>query len=151
MGQQKVILFFVVAGVVAFGLGYSLAAYKGNAEREKMISEYATRVVENEREYAKKLEREREQHAKSTDELLARLQESGDRERDLVLRSDRLQRELASRATRSTTDDGACGTCEKRFERCSRLLAEGVGLVSEGAGLAERIAVKKDGLVVYVK
>ena len=46
----------LVAGIVAFGLGYSLASYKADAEIESMISDHAMRVANAEKEYAKKLE-----------------------------------------------------------------------------------------------
>lgn len=141
----------LVAGVVAFGLGYSLAAYKADAEIESMISDHAKRVADSEREYAKKLESEKNQRELDISSLLEQIRESNARERELVIRADRLQRDLADRARRPTAGDSACGACEVRLAGCTKLLSEGVGLVAEGAALSERIAVRKDGLADYSK
>lgn len=141
----------IVAGVVAFGLGYSLASYKADAEMESMISDHATRVANAEKEYAEKLEKERHRRELDVSSLLSQIRESHERERDLTRTADRLRHDLAARAKRPSAGTGACGVIENRLAGCARLLAEGVELVAEGAALSERIAVRKDGLSDYAK
>ena len=141
----------LVAGVVAFGLGYSLASYKADAEIESMISDHAMRVANAEKEYAKKLEYERHRRELDVSSLLSQIRESHERERSLTRTADRLQRELAARAKRPSASTGACGVIENRLAGCTRLLGEGVELVAEGAALSERIAVRKDGISDYAK
>lgn len=141
----------IFCGVVLFGVGYSLAYWRGQAEIESMISDHATRVANAEKEYAEKLEKERHRRELDVSSLLSQIRESHERERELVIRADRLRHDLADRAKRPSASTGACGACEVRLAGCTRLLAEGVELSAEGAGLAERIAVRKDGLSDYAR
>ena len=141
----------IVAGVAAFGLGYSLASYKADAKMESMIFDHATRVANAEKEYAKKLEAERHRRELDVSSLLSQIRESHERERSLTRIADRLRNELTNRASRPSASAGACGAIENRLAGCTRLLSEGVELVAEGAALSERIAVRKDGISDYAK
>ncbi len=145
---KRITIFF---GVVLFGVGYSLAYWRGQAEIESMISDHATRVANAEKEYAEKLEKERHRRELDVSSLLSQIRESHERERSLTRTADRLRNDLAARAKRSSASAGACGACEVRLAGCTRLLAEGVELSAEGAGLAERIAVRKDGVSDYAR
>ena len=145
---KRITIFF---GVVLFGVGYSLAYWRGQAEIESMISDHATRVANAEKEYAEKLEKERHRRELDVSSLLSQIRESHERERSLTRTADRLQRELAARAKRPSASTGACGVIENRLVGCTRLLSEGVELVAEGSALSERIAVRKDGISDYAK
>ena len=137
--------------VVSFCLGFALAHWRGQAEIESMISDHAMRVANAEKEYAEKLEKERHRRELDVSSLLSQIRESHERERDLTRTADRLRHDLADRAKRPSTSTGACRACDVRLAGCTRLLAEGVELSAEGAGLAERIAVRKDGVSDYAR
>ena len=47
----------------------------------------------------------------------------------------------------SGADSDPCAPIRKRLTSCTRLLEEGASLSSEGAGLAEGIASKKDAVI----
>lgn len=141
----------LIASIVAFALGYALADALGDAERESLLADYSKRFADVQEKHAAELESEREQRVKDVDSLLKQLHESHDRERNLVVRADRLQRDLASSAKRKPQGSSSCRTCEERLSQCKGLLGEGVVLSSQGGVLAERIAVKKDGLASYLE
>ena len=136
----------LVAGVVVFGLGFSLAYWRGEAKIQTLKVNYETSAKEAKATYVKKLEAEREQRARDVSALLEQIKQAHDRERSLTTRVDRMRinldriaRNAEGKATNSSAD-------AKRLGQCARLLNEGVSLVNEGLGLVERISIKKDGL-----
>ncbi len=142
---------FGVAVVISFMLGAGLVGYKAEAEKQEMIAKYEKAVSDVEKQANARLDEEREQRAKDTSKLLARLHESHARERNLRQRAERLQHDIARSAKARAKNTGSCGACEKRLLGCGKLLSEGIDLVSEGAELVERIAIKKDGVADYVR
>lgn len=137
----------VGAAAVCFVGGYWVSAQVYKREIADMVADYERRSKAAQEEQNAKLLAEREKNAKTTSELLEKLNELSVRQRNAAATADRLQRELANRAKVSRTESGSCRDCEERSARCAELLAEGVGLAQEGGGLAERIAIRKDAAV----
>lgn len=140
----------VGAAAVCFLGGYWVASQVYKREIQEMISDYERRSRVAQEEQNAKLLAEREKNAKTTSELLEKLNDFSVRQRNAAATADRLQRDLAARAKVSASDSGACKSCEQRFAKCARLLSEGVGLAGEGSELAERIAIRKDALAEFV-
>lgn len=139
----------VGAAAVCFVGGYWVAAQVYKREIQEMISDYERRSKVAQEEQNAKLLAEREKNAKTTSELLEKLNDFSVRQRNASATADRLQRELANRAKVSGAKSSSCADCEKRFARCSELLSEGIGLAQEGGDLAERIAIRKDAVVSF--
>ena len=139
----------VGAAAVCFVGGYWVAAQVYKREIADMVSDYERRSKVAQEEQNAKLLAEREKNAKTTSELLEKLNDLSVRQRNASAIADRLQRELANRAKVSRSESGSCRDCEERSARCAELLAEGIGLADEGRGLAERIAIRKDSLVNF--
>ena len=139
----------LVTALLLFGAGYQYAAALYKAKISDMVAEYEAKAREFEQDAKFKLQAERDGYAKATSELLAKLRESEDRQRDLAVNADRLRDELARRARLPSAGSSACRACEERLASCQGLLSDGVGLAEEGARLAERGAIRKDGLAAY--
>lgn len=139
----------LVTALLLFGAGYQYAASLYKVKISDMVAEYEAKAREFEQDAKFKLQAERDGYAKATSELLAKLRESEDRQRDLVVNTNRLRDELARRSRMSAAGDTACRAVEERLAGCQRLLGEGVGLAEEGARLGERTAIRKDGLAAY--
>ena len=139
----------VGAAAVCFVGGYWVSAQVYKREIADMVADYERRSKAAQEEQNAKLLAEREKNAKTTSELLEKLNELSVRQRNAAATADRLQRELANRAKVSGAKSNSCADCEKRFARCSELLSEGIGLAQEGGDLAERIAIRKDAVVSF--
>ena len=84
-----------------------------------------------------------EKNAETVSNLIQKMQSLEARNRSLSSTASRLSERLRASGM-SGSGPAPGGTCEKRLARCSELLGEGVELLAEGAGLAERIATRKD-------
>ena len=136
-------LVLVLAILGAAVLGYTLAARSYSAEIAQMQADFSARAQE---QAEQNLQKERENAERLSAAIAAR---------DAALRQlaatrddvDGLRDELASYQRKlSAAGTGACESERKRLAGCVRLLSEGAGLATEGAGLAERIAIDKDAL-----
>lgn len=137
------------AAAVFFGFGYWVSTQVHEREIAEMVSDFQRRAKASQEEQNAKLLAEREKNAKTTSELLEKLNDLSVRQRNASDTANRLQRELANRAKVSGAKSSSCADCEKRFAECAGLLAEGVGLAQEGGDLAERIAIRKDAVVSF--
>ena len=136
-------LILVVALVGAAVLGYTLAAKGYAAEISRLQAEYSAKaqaMAESNLEEAKKSAKRLSDAITARDAALRQLAATrGD--------VDGLRDELASYQRKlSATGTGACESERKRLAGCVRLLSEGAGLASEGARLAQRLAIDKDAL-----
>ena len=136
-------LILVVAVVGAAVLGYTLAAKSYAAEISRLQAEYSAKaqaMAESNLEEAKKSAKRLSDAITARDAALRELDAArGD--------SDGLRDELASYQRKlSATGTGACESERKRLAGCVRLLREGADLASEGARLAQRIAIDKDAI-----
>lgn len=100
------------------------------AAREKLQAEAREKAKEN---------------AETVSNLIQKMQSLEARNRSLSATASRLSERLRSSGV-SPADTDPGGTCEKRLARCQSLLGEGVELLSEGSGLSERIAARKDAI-----
>ncbi|MDO4937899.1 MAG: hypothetical protein Q4E62_08285 [Sutterellaceae bacterium] len=144
----KVLAWMLVAWGL-FGVGYFYASYKYDAKIATMVADHERQARVQAEQLKGQLQKERDDYAKATSNLLAQLRESENMQRDLADDAIRLRDELARRSRLPAAGNSSCGTIEKRLASCQGLLAESVELLAEGAGLSDRIAVKKDGLAAY--
>lgn len=86
-----------------------------------------------------------EKNAEVISDFTKKIQTLEARNRSLSASAARLSERLRA-AGMSPADSDPSGTCSKRLARCQELLGESLGLLSEGAGLAERIAARKDAI-----
>lgn len=136
-------LILVVALGGAAALGYTLAAKSYAAEISQLQAEYSAKaqaMAESNLEEAKKSAKKLSDAITARDAALRQLAASrGD--------VDGLRDELASYQRKlSAAGTGACESERKRLAGCVRLLREGADLASEGARLAQRIAIDKDAI-----
>ena len=136
-------LILVVAVVGAAILGYTLAARSYSAEIAQMLADFSARAQEQ----AEKNLQEAEKNARTLSEAIA-ARDAALRELDAARGdSDGLREQLASYERKlSSAGPSACESERKRLAGCVRLLREGADLASEGARLAQRIAIDKDAI-----
>lgn len=136
-------LILVVAVVGAAVLGYTLAAKGYAAEISRLQADFSARAQE---QAEKNLQEAKRNAEKLSDAIAAR--DAALRELDAARGdSDGLREQLASYERRlRTAGSGACESDRKRLAGCVSLLREGADLASEGARLAQRIAIDKDAL-----
>lgn len=84
-----------------------------------------------------------EKNAETVSNFVQRIQELESRNRSLSASASRLSERLRATGV-SPADSDPGSTCPVRLAECRRLLGEGLELLSEGSGLAERIAARKD-------
>ena len=135
---------YSVAGLLIFGSGYKYAAALYEADIADMQAQHAMAMKEKTDEYRAKEKTQAQQLADAWDALeraraeSVSLRDDGDRVR---VEADHYRAEL------SRANSDSCTPFRKRLARCTDLLAEGASLSSEGAGLAERVAARKDAVV----
>ena len=87
-----------------------------------------------------------EKNAETVSNLIQKMEGLEARNRSLSASASRLSERLrAAGVSPADTDSGS--TCPVRLAECRRLLGEGVELLAEGSGLAERISARKDAVV----
>lgn len=124
--------------------GYKYAAALYEADIADMQAQHAMAMKEKTDEYRAKEKTQAQQLADAWDELERARAESVSLHDDV----DRVRVEAAHyRAELSRANSDSCTPFRKRLARCTDLLAEGASLSSEGAGLAERVAARKDAVV----
>ena len=135
---------YSVAGLLIFGSGYKYAAALYEADIADMQAQHAMAMKEKTDEYRAKEKTQAQQLADAWDALERARAESVSMRDDVDrvrIEADRYRAELS----RASSD--SCTPFRKRLARCTDLLAEGTSLSSEGAGLAERVAARKDAVV----
>ena len=124
--------------------GYKYAAALYEADIADMQAQHAMAMKEKTDEYRAKEKTQAQQLADAWD-ALERVRAESVSLRDDV---DRVRVEADHyRAELSRANSDSCTPFRKRLARCTDLLAEGASLSSEGAGLAERVAARKDAVV----
>ena len=109
-----------------------------------MQAQHAMAMKEKTDEYRAKEKTQAQQLADAWDALERARAESASLRDDV----DRVRVEADHyRAELSRANSDSCTPFRKRLARCTDLLAEGASLSSEGAGLAERVAARKDAVV----
>lgn len=124
--------------------GYKYAAVLYEADIADMQAQHAMAMKEKTDEYRAKEKTQAQQLADAWDALERARAESVSLRDDV----DRVRVEADHyRAELSRANSDSCTPFRKRLARCTDLLAEGASLSSEGAGLAERVAARKDAVV----
>lgn len=133
-----------LAAVAIFASGYKYAAAIYEADIADMQTQHALALKEKTDEYRSKEQSQAKQLADAWDQLERARAESVDLRADV----DRV-RKLADdyRARLPAAGSDSCDAVRKRLTSCTRLLEEGAKLSAEGAGLAERVAARKDAVV----
>ncbi len=139
MAQKLQILAIIAAFLVGFATGGGLVKFFWQRENLAEI----TALQEQTKQALENAEQQKKQAAEIQSDLLARLATADSSNRGRLRDIERLREQL--RAMPSTASDTS-GTCQKRLAQCRNFLAEGIELSNEGRELAERIAIKKDGL-----
>ena len=131
----------VVLGLfmAVFFIGY----YEG---RQATKAEYQKAVLEAQAKAKAEAEETARKNAEAYGELVGKMQDLETRNRSLVSTASRLSERLRASGV-SSDDTDTCRSERIRRVHCEGLLAEGVDLLGEGAGLSERIAAKKDAIV----
>lgn len=124
--------------------GYKYAAALYEADIADMQAQHAMAMKEKTDEYRTKEKTQAQQLADAWDALERARAESVSLRDDV----DRVRVEADHyRAELSRANSDSCTPFRKRLAICTDLLAEGASLSSEGAGLAERVAARKDAVV----
>lgn len=133
-----------LAAVAIFASGYKYAAAIYEADIADMQTQHALALKEKTDEYRSKEQSQAKELAAAWDQLERVRAESIDLRADV----DRV-RKLADdyRARLPAAGSDSCDAVRKRLTSCTRLLEEGAKLSAEGAGLAERVAARKDAVV----
>lgn len=133
-----------VAAAALFVSGYKYAASIYKAEIAQLREEHALATKELTDEYREKERGQAQQLADAWDKYEKARAESVDLRADV----DRV-RKLADnyRARLSAASPDSCDVIRERLASCTELLSEGASLSSEGAGLAERVAARKDAVI----
>lgn len=133
-----------VAAAALFVSGYKYAASIYEAEIAHLREEHALATKELTDEYREKERGQAQQLADAWDKYEKARAESVDLRADV----DRV-RKLADnyRARLSAASPDSCDVIRERLASCTELLSEGASLSSEGAGLAERVAARKDAVI----
>ena len=134
------------AAIAAFILGFSSASVLADRDKQKREKEHLSALLKQEQDYGERLKAREMEAAEAYSSMLTRLRESESNHRDLLQHSERLREQLAAAGKVSGQSANSTGTCEKRLARCADVLGEGVSLLAEGAGLSERIAIRKDAI-----
>lgn len=124
--------------------GYKYAAALYEADIADMQAQHAMAMKEKTDEYRAKEKTQAQQLADAWDALERARAESVSLRDDVdrvCVEADHYRAEL------SRANSDSCTPFRKRLARCTDLLAEGASLSSEGAGLAERVAARKDAVV----
>jgi len=135
-------------GILAFAGGFTAANLIGDLRLKEVQNSHLAAMTEAQKQNEQEIRRREEAAQAAVDTLLEKLSAADRRNRDLSDDAVRLREQLkhsGGRAVSATAGDCA-GACEKRLARCSSLLGEGVELLSEGSGICERIAVRKDAI-----
>lgn len=122
--------------VCIFGMGYKEGFDSCQRANEKAVAAAREKMQAEAR--AKD-----EKNAETVSNLIQKMQSLEARNRSLSSTASRLSERL-SRSGLPAADADSGRACGKRLARCQELLGESLGLLSEGAGLAERVAVRKD-------
>ena len=133
-----------LAAAALFVSGYQYAASIYKAEIAQLREEYALATKELTDEYREKERVQAQQLADAWDKYEKARAESVDL-RDDVDRVRKLADSYRSKLSRTGSD--SCDAVRERLASCTRLLEEGAKLSAEGAGLAERVAARKDAVV----
>lgn len=133
-----------LAAAALFVSGYKYAASIYKAEIAQLREEHALATKELTDEYREKERGQAQQLADAWDKYEKARAESVDLRADV----DRV-RKLADnyRARLSAASPDSCDVIRERLASCTELLSEGASLSSEGAGLAERVAARKDAVI----
>ena len=135
--KTEIIIGLLGAAAIAF-IGYTEGFDACQRKHDKALSEAQAKAKAE----AEKREAE---NAKTVSDLLGKMQALEARNRSLSSTASRLSERLRSAGLSPGADPGdACGV---RLSECQRLLGEGVELLAEGSGLAERISARKDAIV----
>ena len=134
------------AAIAAFILGFSSASVLADRDKQKREKEHLSALLKQEQEYGERLKTREAEAAETYSAMLSRFRESESRNLSLLQSADRLREQLAAAGKVPGQSANPSGTCEKRLARCASVLGEGVSLLSEGAGLSERIAIRKDAI-----
>lgn len=133
-----------VAAAAFFIGGYKYAAALYEADIADMQAHHALALKEKTDEYRSKEQSQAKELAAAWDQLERARAESVSLRDDV----DRVRKLADSYRTKlSGADSDPCAPIRKRLTSCTRLLEEGASLSSEGAGLAEGIASKKDAVI----
>lgn len=138
---------YVGAALVAAALfvsGYKYAASIYKAEIAQLREKHALATKELTDEYRAKEQSQAKQLADAWDQLERARAESVDL-RDDVDRVRKLADNYRTRLSAASPD--SCDVIRERLASCTELLSEGASLSSEGAGLAERVAARKDAVI----
>ena len=135
------------AAIAAFILGFSSASVLADRDKQKREKEHLAALLKQEQDYGERLKTREAEAAETYSAMLSRFRESESRNLSLLQSADRLREQLDA-AVGQVPGQSAnpSGTCEKRLARCADVLGEGVSLLAEGAGLSERIAIRKDAI-----
>ena len=133
-----------LAAVAIFASGYKYAAAIYEADIADMQTQHALALKEKTDEYRAKEQSQARQIADAWNKYERARAESVDLRADV----NRVRKLADSYRTKlSGADSDPCAPIRKRLTSCTRLLEEGASLSSEGAGLAEGIASKKDAVI----
>ena len=128
-----------VVGLLIFGAGYKYAAALYEADIADMQAHHALALKEKTDEYRSKEQSQAKELAAAWDQLERARAESVSLRDDV----DRVRKLADSYRTKLSGAD----SIRTRLTSCTRLLEEGASLSSEGAGVAEGIASKKDAVI----
>lgn len=132
-----------VLTVIALAVCIFFVGYKEGFDSCQMANERAVAMA-REKILAEARAKD-EKNAETVSNLIQKMEGLEARNRSLSSTASRLSERLRASGV-STADSDPGGTCAVRLAECRRLLGEGVELLAEGAGLAERIAARKDAL-----
>lgn len=133
-----------LAAVAIFASGYKYAAAIYEADIADMQTQHALALKEKTDEYRAKEQSQARQIADAWNKYERARAESVDLRAD-VNRVRKLADDYRARLPAAGSD--SCDAVRKRLTSCTRLLEEGAKLSAEGAGLAERVAARKDAVV----
>ena len=125
--------------VCIFFMGYKEGFDSCQRANERAVAAAREKIQAEAREKAK-------ENAETVSNFVQRIQDLEARNRSLSATASRLSERLRASGM-SSADPSPGGSCGERLAECRRLLGEGLELLSEGAGLAERIAARKDAAV----
>ena len=135
--RSEIIITILGAAACAF-IGYTEGYDTCQRRHDKALAEAQAKAKAE----AEKREAE---NAKTVSDLLGKMQALESRNRSLSASASRLSERLRAAGLSPGGDPG--DSCTVRLAECQRLLGEGVELLAEGSGLAERISARKDAVV----
>lgn len=125
--------------VCIFFMGYKEGFDSCQRANERAVATAREKIQAEAREKAK-------ENAETVSNFVQRIQDLEARNRSLSATASRLSERLRTAGV-SPADSAPGGSCGERLAECRRFLGEGLELLSEGSGLAERIAARKDAAV----